>query len=422
MDKAIHYALENDFDTLLSVVNHPQLGWLEKDWKLVPDYERRLNRQFLPKHFLETGAFVISKRYVLDGGTRFGEKVSVFEVGNDEAIDIDDFNDFVSAENILNKKNIAIVVNGNNSIGMGHIYRMLELADMFYAKPTFYYDKHKTEKNAFGKTTYELYPYNNEEELIGFIRDGHYDIVINDIQNTEREYIIRLRGLADHPKIVNFEDLGSGAAESDLVINALYDKGIMGESLFSGEDYYIVPKSFALFRPICIKETVRRVFVCFGGADPRNYTESIIEYIQNKDIGDIEFCIVLGRAKSNHRELLKYNSDRIHVLYDVKSIPALMSQCDVAITSRGRTCFELAYLGIPTLSVAQNRTELTHAFVSEENGFISLDDCSKKEDIFASVDTLINLSYSKRVEMHEKMLAVDLSKGRARVKDLILDL
>ncbi|EYA68652.1 cytidylyltransferase -containing domain protein, partial [Bacteroides fragilis str. S24L15] len=41
-----------------------------------------------------------------------------------------------------------------------------------------------------------------------------------------------------------------------------------------------------------------------------------------------------------------------------------MSKCDIGITSRGRTGYELAVLGIPTIAMAQNEREEKHGFVN----------------------------------------------------------
>ena len=48
LDKAIEYMIKNDLDTLISAINKPHLSWGEKDGKKVPNYEKRLNRQYLP--------------------------------------------------------------------------------------------------------------------------------------------------------------------------------------------------------------------------------------------------------------------------------------------------------------------------------------------------------------------------------------
>ncbi len=422
LDNAIKYALENDYDTVLSAVNHPKLGWIEKGGRLVPDYEKRLNRQYLPRHYIETGAFVISKSHVLDKKTRFGEQVSVYEISDEESVDIDGFTDIVTAESIIDKKNIAIIVNGNNSMGMGHVVRMLDLADMFYSKPVFYYDRNVTDETIFGNTTYELRSYGELSELLEYLKKGEYNIVINDILNTDLPYMRSLRALPKRPKIINFEDVGEGVSEADLVFNALYSKDEIDFPVYSGEDYYIVPKMFTLFNPIKVNEAVERVFVCFGGADPGNYTECIFKIIKKDKYKNLEFFIVIGKAKKNYQELLKMGLDNIHFYYDVKSIPRLMSKCDVAVTSRGRTCYELAYLGIPTLSIAQNKTEMKHSFVSEEHGFIRLNNNSATDEIERKLEQLVSLSYSERSDMHHKMVRVDLLKGRNRIRDMILDL
>ena len=422
LDAAIEFAIENDYDTVLSAVNRPKLGWIIKNGKLVPDYEKRLNRQYLPKHYMETGSFVICKQYVLDRKTRFGDSVSVYEVSDEEAFDIDGFNDLICAENILTKKNIAIMVNGNNSIGMGHIYRMLDLADMFYTKPVFFYDENLTERSAFGNTTYELQSFSNRRELLNMLDWGNYDIVINDILDTDKDYITEIKSISSEPKVVNFEDNGSGRYAADLVVNALYSGDNPEYAIYSGEEYYIVPKSFTFFNEIQIKNNVNSVFICFGGADPRNYTEMVMDLIGQDEFRHLSFHVVIGRAKKNVNELLCRASENLHIYYDIKCMPKIMSQCDVAITSRGRTCFELAYLGIPTLSIAQNDKEMMHSFVIEENGFLSLDNHADYEEVKRNVSTLINLSYQKRLDMQSKLKRKDLSKGRNRVRDLILDL
>lgn len=77
---------------------------------------------------MEVGAFVISKAGVVFENSRIGKTVGVYEISETEAIDIDNFQNLISTEIILKERKTAIIVNGNNLIGMGHhICRMLEL-------------------------------------------------------------------------------------------------------------------------------------------------------------------------------------------------------------------------------------------------------------------------------------------------------
>lgn len=94
----------------------------------MPAYEKRLNRQQLPKNYLETGAFVIVDRESISEFSRFGEKVGVFEVPEKEAIDIDDITDWIMTESLMRKKRILFRADGHAKLGMGHIYNCITLA------------------------------------------------------------------------------------------------------------------------------------------------------------------------------------------------------------------------------------------------------------------------------------------------------
>lgn len=418
LDDAINYAIENELDTLISVVNRPHLSWKEENGIPVPAYLERLNRQYLPKNYLETGAFVISKRSIITKHSRIGKRVQVYEIPENEAIDVDSFIDLKSAEMILTEKKVAIVTAGNKSIGLGHVYRTMELADTFYVKPDFYYNTDSTSPEVFGRTSYRLIGYRTIENLINYLESGDYNLVINDILDTDEEYILSLKNLTSQPQIVNFEDVGTGSICADLTINALYNHQGLSDHIYSGYKYYIVPKLFTLYDPIQIHERVKNVFVCFGGADPQGYTEKTLSLIVENYTG-ITFHIVLGRAKENVKELLEYQSDRIVIYSDIRNIPELMGECDLAITSRGRTCFELAYLGIPTLALAQNERETAHDFASEPNGFLYLGKDVSIERMKNGFDLFFSLSFEDRKEMQTKMLMNDLRHGRDRVKSLI---
>ncbi|MBP2657245.1 MAG: NeuA [Firmicutes bacterium] len=420
LDKAIEYAIDKNLDTVISAVNRPHLAWVEQNGQVVPDYDKRLNRQYLPKRFLEAGAFVISKAGVVSENSRIGKTVDVYEISEREAVDIDNFQDLISAENILRERKTAIIVNGNNLIGMGHICRILELSDLFYHKPDIYYDATITNRSSFGNTMYKLIEYKNTDELFDYLRKGRYQIIINDILDTEPTYIKAIKRIPTTPYVVNFEDSGDGKWDADLVINALYHEEQLTKNMYYGERYYIIPKLFLLYKPIQIKEKVTNVFICFGGADPANYTEKVLEVIRQSEYSDLNFTVVLGKAKNNWKDLQQKNSRcNIKILYDVKNMPELMSQNDIGVTSRGRTCYELAYLGIPTIAMSQNEREEKHEFASPENGFNYLGKEVSKEIIKKELDNLILSDTCKRSNMQMLMLKHDLKKGRERIKNLI---
>lgn len=419
LDAAIQYAIDEELDTLISAINAPHLSWGEKDGKKVPNYTERLNRQYLPPCYMETGAFVISKASVVTPKTRIGEKVDVYEIPEDESQDVDTFEDLRSVAATLDREKVAIYVNGNNKRGIGHIYRALEIADEFYSKPDIYYDTNQTDPKVFGKTTHSLIPVNGIAELFEKCKENEYTIFINDILTTSIDYMIGLRSVLPKAKIVNFEDDGEGIVKADLVFNALFHEDEYPQ-VYSGEKYYISGKTFMFYEPIEIKDEVKRVFVSFGGADPQNYSDRILNMAIKPEYKDYQFVIVLGRAKSNVDTLMEYNKyDNIEVLYDVSNMPELMSGCDIGITSRGRTGYELAILGIPSISMAQNQREEKHGFVCNENGFTYIGLNPADEIIESNLKMYLSLSKESRLRFHNMLLSHDLRGGRKRVMSLI---
>lgn len=419
LDAAIRYTIDNRYDTVISGINDPHLSWVVNDGKIVPNYKERLNRQYLPPCYKETGAFVISKASVVTEKTRIGEKVNIFEVSESESLDVDNFSDLRCVEEILSKRKVAIYVNGNNKRGMGHIYRALEIADDFYCKPDIFYDVNQTNVKIFGQTTHILKPVNGIPELFEICKKEQYDIFINDILATSIDYMIGLRTVLPDAKIINFEDDGEGQQKADLVFNALYNESDLPQ-VKVGYRYYIPGKSFLLYDPVKIKEKVRHVFICFGGADPMNYTDRLLEIISKPEYKDYIFTVVLGRSKKNIEVLLEYNqNENIEVLFDIENMPELMSDCDIGITSRGRTGYELGMLGIPTIAMSQNKREEKHGFVCDENGFdyIGLD--PDDEVIESELKKYLSMSRKKRQSIQETLLSFNLRNGRKRVMRLI---
>ena len=419
LDKAIKYVIENDIDTLISAINSPHLSWREMEGKKVPNYAERLNRQYLPPCYMETGAFVISRGSVVTSKTRIGEKVDVFEIPKDEAQDVDTFEDLRNVAMILERQRVAIYVNGNNKRGIGHIYRALEVADEFYVKPDIYYDINQTEPKTFGRTTHHLIPVNGIAELFEKCKENNYTIFINDILTTSIDYMIGLRTVLPNAKIINFEDDGEGVNNADLVFNALLHETKLPH-VYAGEKYYISGKSFLFYKPIEIKDIVKRVFISFGGADPQNYSDRILNIIIKPEYQNYQFVVVLGRAKQNTTMLMEYNNySNIEVLYDVDNMPEIMVGCDVGITSRGRTGYELAMLGIPSISMAQNSREEKHGFVCNENGFSYIGLNPADEIIESTIKMYLSMSKESRQRFQEMLLSHDLRDGRKRVMGLI---
>lgn len=419
LDAALERCIREDCDTLISVSNRPRFYWTRQDGELVPIQRQRKSRHLLPPFFVETGAFLITKSRFVRPDSRLGETVRLFELSGGEAIDVDTFGDLKQVENILCQKSTAFYVNGNNQLGLGHVYRVIQLADELFSKPDIYYDRNQTERSVFGETTHNLIPVDGEEGLFSALRKRGYDRFINDILSTSRTYMAGLRASIPGARIINFEDEGEGSYLADLVFNALYEENFTS-NVRAGEQYFIASKLFLIYDPIQIRERVRDVFVAFGAADPQNYSDRVLRIASRPEYQKFHFHVVIGRAKENAERLLRYNeAENIEVLHNIDNMPEVMSKCDVALTSRGRTGYELAVLGIPSITVAQNERETLHSFLSEKNGFTYLGLNPSDEALESALNRYLNLSRAHRCHLQELMLSKDLRNGRKHVVNLI---
>lgn len=425
LDAALQYFTSQNLDTLISGVNKPHLSWTEKEGDIVPNYEKRLNRQYLPKNLMETGAFVITKRTCIENGNRIGPRVSIFEVPEKESIDIDTAQDWWIAEKEFNKKNILIHVEGYTEIGLGHIYRGLLLAYNLIDHNVKFVLSSKSNLG-IQKIRESHFPYEiieKEEDLINVIDTFNCDILINDILDTTVNYMRLVK--SKNIKVINFEDLGEGATLADAVINDLYEQKNSLENHYWGSDYYCLRDEFLIAQPANFNEKVKEILIIFGGTDPSNLTLKVAKAFTQLKTKDVHITIILGLGYTQEKELqslinnFNLNAD---VIRDVKYMTEYMAKADLAISSQGRTMLELAAMNVPTILMAQNIRELNHEFGYLENGFINLGLGSEVEEttINETLTWLLNSPQIRR-QMKNQMSKKDLKLGIKRVLNIIID-
>lgn len=430
LDAAIQKMLNDEtIDTLISAVNDPHLSWTTKEVKgvvtVLPNYEARLNRQYLPKNFVETGAFVITKRHFVKPDTRFGKNISVYEVPASESTDIDTKQDWWVAEKQLSKKNILIRVEGYSEIGLGHVYRGLSLAYSLMDHNVTFVTSSKSDlaikklEDSFIK--YEVIQ--EEHQLEEIIAKYDVDIVINDILNTSISYMEYLSQFS--VRVVNFEDVGPGSALADAVINDLYAPQNTDSKYYWGSKYYLLRDEFLISKPSEFNEEVNNVFVIFGGVDPSNLTQKVLAAFEQINTNeDVEFTVVVGPGYAEFekiQDIAENSALNISVFKDVNNMAEMMKRSDIAISSQGRTMLELASMNVPTILMAQNDRELTHEFGYLSNGFINLGlgEAIDSSSIALTLEWLMNTPQIRR-QMHNQMQKKDLRNGFKRVKSIIL--
>lgn len=423
LDVALSAFFDQEVDTLVSVINAPHLSWHRSEsGDVVPSYADRLNRQQLPPNYVETGAFLVSRRSCVTASTRFGAKIGVYEVPLEEAVDIDTCQDWMLCESLLKRKNIAFRVDGHKELGLGHIYRALTLAYrltghevVFLCDPAYSLGIEKL--RAAHMKVIEV---DGDEGALEWVRAHRPDILVNDCLDTTASYIQSMKKYAN--RVVTFEDLGSGAAEADAVVNALYEMPAGSGATFFGKEYVCLRDEFLTMAPRTFREKVERIVVLFGGTDPLGLTDrlyGIARRLNGKEIV-AQFDFILGSGYAG--DVIVPEPERgITVYRDITFVGRVMRDADLAISSQGRTTFELASLGVPAIVLAQNERERLHKFAQMGNGFINLGLGSEVSDadILGTIEWLLNAPTIRR-EMRSLMLECDFRHGIDRVVNIIL--
>ena len=422
LDTAISKMIQDHrVDTIISAVRETHLSWIKEGEKFVPTYKKRLNRQQADPVFKETGGFLIARSSNISSESRIGKNTELYLLSNGEEINIDTYEDWSTCEFLMKRKKILFVVIGGGSRGLGHVYRALIIANQIYEHELYFLVLSGSDV-AHDKIS--EYNYNvhlaKTDNILDDIKRINPDLIVNDILDTSFEYTLALKKLGI--KIINFEDTGEGIKNADIVINALYPQKYIVNNMFSGHEYFCARDEFLYAGRKQIAKEVRAILITFGGTDENNLTQKVLRSIYNYCIDqNIKMRVIAGLAYPHYESLGSFAE--IEVIKNTRKISEYMLDSDIIFTSAGRTVYEIACLGTPTIVIAQNNRELTHYFAHPEYGFINLGlgERVEEKEILKTFRDLLD-SYSLRIVMQVRMFKNDLTNRKKRVISVIKNL
>ena len=309
---------------------------------------------------------------------------------DENSLEIQSLRDWWVCEKLLQRRRIVFRVIGNPQVGMGHIFRALSIAHELTDHELLFVSDHHNQVavNELAGYDYWLGIYDGSE-ITQKIIDLQPDLVINDILDTDLRYIETLRnaGIA----AVNFEDFGDGAKIANLTIHELFDAPQFdGSNVRWGHEYFFTRDEFDAAKPNDFRELVTDVLLAFGGTDQHNLSWTIYNAIR-------DFCsesgifihVVVGPGYEKFDELIAKvgPAKNVFITHASGVISSIMERVQLAITSNGRTVYELAQMNVPGIVISQHLREESHLFACPENGFIPL-------------------AISSEVELQEKTLEV----------------
>lgn len=225
-------------------------------------------------------------------------------------VDVDTADDY---HQIQRRLQIRFLVRANRMVGSGHLHRVLTLAEGL--------QHHRVEIS----TTYDT-----DEHSRQMLADRGWSSMRTVVPDVTVFDMLDVNGA--RPSVALEDQTGNAT----VTINAMY-----GHGDYQGSDYAVLRPEFTVgnYQP---RQDASRVMVMFGGTDPARLTDLVSEALP-----DVELDVVRPADK--------------------RGVAAAMHNADLLLTSGGRTVFEAAAVGIPTVVLCQNMRETTHTHLGVGN-------------------------------------------------------
>ena len=176
---------------------------------------------------------------------------------------------------------------------------------------------------------------------------------------------------ADHRLLLIDDTAHLGHYYADIVLNQnLHAEGLHyccepHTQLLLGTQYVLLRREFLQWKDWKreIPELPRKILVTLGGGDPDNVTLKVIKVMNKLKLRDLEVKVVIGPSNphmASLKEVVHHSPFTIHLLPSVENMPELMAWADLAVSAGGSTCWELAFMGLPTvlLALADNQCDI----------------------------------------------------------------
>ena len=251
-------------------------------------------------------------------------------------------------------KKIIFRADGNSNIGLGHLYRILALVEMYNEQyECVFITRSDSELSVFSKK-YELIliPDNisvNDEPkwLSNFFQPSNFLIILDGYHfNFNYQLNIKKSGF----NLMFIDDYTKKMTATDIIVNHSLsvtedDFGLSNKTKFG------LGTKYAILRPAFLKEAqkyklakpIKKAFICFGGADFNNLTFRYLKVII-KIINFKEIHVVVGSAYKQKEifKIIEKNKEKVflHNSLDEKQMLDLMKKCHLAILPASTISYE----------------------------------------------------------------------------------
>lgn len=323
----------------------------------------------------------------------------------------------------MKDKKILFVVDGNNKIGLGHVYRAINLFDSLksFRFQIFFLTNEIISKNIIkNRTNSTIIHFNDIQQNKKAIQKLKPDIVIIDKLKMNSNF---LKYLKKNSKVmIGLDYVGDNRHLLDFNFAILYPYSAKSKHTIYNLDNTVIHKNF-INNKYKVKKRVKSILIIQGGADTHCFLPKIIDSL-NYVNQNFNVTVVVGSAFKCWNKLKKSinrNKNNIKILDNVKNMSSVMSMHDLAITGGGMTLLELVCIGVPSIVICGEKFENETANIFQKSGFginLGFGKNINSQKIAKNISALIN-DYTLRCKMNKTGKNLIDGKGSNRIASFI---
>lgn len=270
---------------------------------------------------------------------------------------------------------ITIITDGNNQLGMGHVYQSLTLASTLSVKAPAGTDISFITKSSDCVTDlikaagFSVCRKENDEAIFNALQDQNPDRIIFDKLDVAPDLALKIKKQLGQ-KLIIFTNLTEANKYADITVMAAMGSNfkniyrvdkLSGKVELWGPKYLLLRHEFYEYGAIhkSAPAETNKVMLIFGGSDQANLSTYVLEELFKMNQA-FAITLVLGSAFAFHNEIQdmmsKYQFSRstLTIVQNLKNVGKTMFENDLVFVSPGLSFFESLSVGTPVLCFHQN--------------------------------------------------------------------
>ncbi|NQT06218.1 MAG: UDP-2,4-diacetamido-2,4,6-trideoxy-beta-L-altropyranose hydrolase [Candidatus Omnitrophica bacterium] len=322
-----------------------------------------------------------------------------------------------------------IITEGGRHIGFGHIARCISLCQALGEKKIetkFVVNGDKTVESLIKDRDFYMFDWTKDRRrLSSVIKDA--DAVVVDSYLSDLDLYEEISNTVEAPLYI--DDFKRLDYPRGAVLNsALYTEELNypdkdNITYLLGPEYALLRKEFWLVPEKEINNDIRSIMITFGAVDKNRTTPKVLELL-NMRFPRISKKVIIGKGFNNIADIDKLKRGDDCFVYDPSAdeMRAAMLASDMSISAGGQTLYELARIGIPTVSITAADNQLLNTAGWHRKGFAECagryDDKNLMEKLLEKIS--IMRDYSERLKRNEIGKSLIDGKGAGRVAKWLL--